>query len=287
MLENCIHLGFEDWEAEILPSFGANLISLEYKGLPVLRTPDNIEQLRENPCLYGNPVLFPPNRTADGIFKFENRKYHLPVNEPNTGSHLHGRLYNAPFEAAEVTDRSATCLLKNSGKWFPFDFSMKLSFELDREGLTQNIEILNDGSCSMPVLLGFHTSFAAPGEFSVSIKERWERDERHLPTGKLSALKERELCFKNGCASEGQLISDYFTAENQAARLGHILYQVSPEFTQWVLYNGGGNKGFLCVEPQTGPVNGLNMPGGHLVLPRGETARFWLRFSIAGYKKQN
>ncbi len=280
MVENCIPLGFEDWEAEILPSFGANLISLKYKGLPVLRTPDNIRQLKENPCLYGNPVLFPPNRTADGIFLFEGKEYHLPVNEPHTGSHLHGRLYDAPFDVLEATDRSAVCLLKNRGEWFPFDFSMKIFFEIDEGGLTQHIEIHNDGSSSLPVLLGFHTSFAAPEQFSVSIKKCWERDARHLPTGKLSALKERELCFKNGCASEGQVISDYFTAENQSAHLGHILYQVSPEFTQWVLYNGGGNKGFLCVEPQTGPVNGLNMPGGYSVLPRGETALFWLRFSI-------
>lgn len=281
MIENCIPLDFEDWEAEILPFFGANLISLKYKGLPVLRTPDNIEQLKENPCLYGNPVLFPPNRTADGIFLFEKREYNLPVNEPHTGNHLHGRLYDAPFDVLEATDRSAVCLLKNRGKWFPFDFSMKIFFVLDGEGLTQHIAIHNDGSCSMPVLLGFHTTFAAPAQFSVSIKKRWERDERYLPTGKLSALSKSEFCFKNGCASEGQVISDYFTAENQSARLGNILYQVSPEFTQWVLYNGGGNKGFLCVEPQTGPVNGLNLPGGHTVLPQGETARFWLRFAFS------
>lgn len=279
MLENCIHLGFKDWEAVVLPSFGANLISLKHKGLPVLRTPDSIEQLKENPCLYGNPVLFPPNRTADGIFLFEEKEYHLPVNEPHTGNHLHGMLYNALFDVLEVTDRSAVCLLKNSGNLFPFDFCMKIFFALDGEGLTQYIEIRNEGSCSMPVLLGFHTSFAAPAEFSVSIKERWERDGRHIPTGKLSPLNEYELCFKKGCASEGQIISDYYTAENQYARLGHVLYQVSPEFTQWVLYNGGGNKDFLCVEPQTGPVNGLNIPGGCSVLPQGESARFWLRFS--------
>ncbi|MDF2986536.1 MAG: galactose mutarotase-like enzyme [Eubacterium sp.] len=279
MIENCIPLSCGNWEAEVLPSFGANLIAFRYKGLPVLRTPDSIEQLNENPCLYGNPVLFPPNRTADGRFLFEKREYHLPVNEPLTGNHLHGMLYNAPFDVSEITDRSAVCLLKNKGEWFPFDFSMEISFELDGEGLTQHIAIHNDGTGSMPVLLGFHTSFVAPEDFSVSIKKRWERDLRHIPTGKLSDLSERELYFKNGCASEEQVISDYYTAEDTFARLGPVLYQVSPEFTQWVLYNGGGNKGFLCVEPQSGPVNGLNIPGGYTVLPQGKTARFWLRFT--------
>ena len=44
-----------------------------------------------------------------------------------------------------------------------------------------------------------------------------------------------------------------------------------PEAT---LFNGGGKQGFLCIEPQAGWVNGLNIPSAHKVLGAGKSAQY-------------
>ncbi len=277
---NGIQLRCGSWEAEVLPFFGANLISLKKDGHALLRTPDSMEQLEVSPYLYGNPLLFPPNRTAEGKFCFEGKEYFLPINEPQFGNHLHGLLYNALFQTKNYSDNSVVCFLKNEGELFPFCFTLEISFTLDEEGLTQRINVHNDGDHAMPVLLAFHTSFATPECFSVPIGKRWEIDSCYIPTEKLTDLNEQELLYRSGCHPDGKVITGFYTAENHTAHIGRILYETSPKFTQWILYNGGGKKGFLCVEPQTGCVNGLNMPGEHLVLSEGETAEFWLRFTL-------
>ena len=38
--------------------------------------------------------------------------------------------------------------------------------------------------------------------------------------------------------------------------------------------NGGGEKGYLCVEPQSGKVNGLNYADGYNLLRKGEKITF-------------
>ena len=48
-------------------------------------------------------------------------------------------------------------------------------------------------------------------------------------------------------------------------------FTVSANFDQRVLFNGGGGQGFLCIEPQAGWVNGLNIPGAHKVLKKGQS----------------
>ena len=69
------------------------------------------------------------------------------------------------------------------------------------------------------------------------------------------------------------LVSDE-EAEKAIAR-----YEASKEFDHWILFNGGGNKGLLCVEPQLGAVNGLNKPDGHRVMKPGEVLTLWTKIT--------
>ena len=47
------------------------------------------------------------------------------------------------------------------------------------------------------------------------------------------------------------------------------------------MYNGEGVSGFLCIEPQAGKVNGLNIPDGYKVLAPNETVIYSMRFTHA------
>lgn len=275
MLEHSVQLTYRDWSAVFLPSFGANTVRLRHGDKDLLRFPETMEQLRAAPYLYGMPLLMPPNRTEDGTFAFDGRAYRLPINEPRHRNHIHGFMADAPFLVKRLSESQVTCVYENNGERYPFRFRMTVTSKLDEQGFSQQIEIANRSNADLPVMLGFHTAFLEPETFSVPIGMRWETNERHIPTGRLLKLTELEREFRLGCRPRGLPISGFYTAAGQLARIGDYGYRVSDNFTQWVLFNGGGDQGYLCIEPQSGPVNGLNRPDGCIRLKQGESAQFW------------
>ena len=95
--------------AKINLSRGANLISFvdcRYDA-SVLREPD-YDNL-DNPYLYGMPILFPVNRISKGKFVFQGRTYSFPINEPDTGCHLHGILHDKEFTITEQREDYLKC----------------------------------------------------------------------------------------------------------------------------------------------------------------------------------
>ena len=271
------------WRAEILPSFGCDLTGLWYGEAPVLRPAQPHSLLKtDSPFLYGSPLLFPPNRTDGGRFVFDGKTYLLPVNEPERNNHLHGLLYDAPFRTLRQSGQELLCQYHSRGRRYPFPFSLTMHWQMTEKGLQLSAALRNDGGRDMPAVLGFHTTFAAPPSFSVPIGLRWERDERLLPTGKLLPLTPGEEQIRKGCSAQGWPLSGYYTAAGHAARIGAYEMRTSPEFTQWVLFNGGGTDGFVCVEPQTGCVNGLNRMGGCRVLPAHAEETYRLFWGLAG-----
>lgn len=277
-----VRLEAGDWEALVLPGFGANLIRLSKGGQELLRTPESLGQLQADPFLYGSPLLLPPNRTRDGAFLFDGREYRLPISEPQTHCQLHGQFAAAPFTLAFHSQSRCVSRLMNPaegpGSRFPFPFLLEIEHRLDRQGLSQSTRITNMGTQDMPLLLGFHLTFTKPESFAVPLGRRWERDARFLPTGRLLPLSEHETAWTKG-ASPGTPITGYFTAAGHTARLGRFYLHTSDNYTQWVLF-GGGERNFLCIEPQSGPVNGLNLAGGAARLRPGETVRFCWRITV-------
>ncbi|MBO4631899.1 MAG: aldose 1-epimerase, partial [Lentisphaeria bacterium] len=80
------------FQAMLIPEIGGNIVSLHHQesGTRLLREPANVDELRSFPEQFGIPVLFPPNRIANGRFLFEGRECRLPVNEIAMRNHLHG-----------------------------------------------------------------------------------------------------------------------------------------------------------------------------------------------------
>ena len=70
-----------DYTALLIPEMGANLVRLANTrlGAEILRTPGpgEIETFRSRPQVFGLPILFPPNRIADG--RYVVRGPHVPV----------------------------------------------------------------------------------------------------------------------------------------------------------------------------------------------------------------
>lgn len=276
-----------EYEAVILPSFGANLVRLFHRptGSGILREPAELIDLTQNRYEYGTPVLFFPNRIADGCFVFDGRTYQFPVNEPLTHCHLHGFLHIAEWQVESATvvgDADVVAVLcrdwgvnADELRWFPHPCRFTLRFTLNEKGLKKSISIENTGGTSMPLGFGYHTSFAVPFSDSfrilMSLDRQWAMSDRHIPTGVLRdasgqdvvelAIGKRTRVFGhytlgkrplNGETLYGMLLQN-LTCNYQ------VRYSFDQSFKNLVIWNKHGKEEFICIEPQTCAINAFNL----------------------------
>ena len=257
-----ITLAFYQWQAQWAPECGGNLCSLAYNGFELLRKPPNLDTLRQTPELYGIPVLFPPNRIENGEFTFAGQRYRLPLNEPARNNHLHGLalhvewLISGPCEAR---------FYHRATKDYPAEFELRLKYEFQPEQVVQVLTVINHGNEPMPCGIGFHTVFNAPVRLRLDAAECYREvlPPRYLPTGRLLPW---EGFNPNHWFSPGeQALSRQFQATPgvHAAELDYgqlwLRYEVDPKFTEWCLWNGGKDSGFICPEPMSWMTNAPNL----------------------------
>lgn len=267
-----LHCG--DWEAVIAPEFGMNAISLTYQGRAVLRSPENEAALAADSCVYGTPLLMPPNRTAGGAFCFDGKQYHLPINEPAFHNHLHGQLHCRSVTVTEVTETYVRGVYENRGESFPFPFRLEIGCGLTEEGFAQEFLFTNTGDTDMPLTFGLHTVFAVKEQIRVPICKRWTVNDCYIPTGALEELTEESSTYRDGMNPNGKLVRGFYTAAGTEARIDEFRYRVSSNFDQWVLWNADGQGGFCAIEPMQGPVNALNSGISLIRLKPGESERY-------------
>ena len=260
-----------EYRARINLSEGANCICLESKafGADILRQP-NYSVGIDNPFLYGIPILFPVNRISGGKFIFENREYAFPINEPETGCHLHGELYKKKFILSEKTESSAVCIYSSlrERNGFPHRYSVVLKYNLLENGLLITTEIINNSSLNMPVLLGFHTTLnipflkgSGPNNIFVSaeIGDEIERDGKtYLSTGKIITDSRVNRLFNSGKFKPcNEKISLHYKA-NKGGKIiitdtvnnASIIYENDSKFGWRLFYNGNADE-YICLEPQS------------------------------------
>ena len=247
----------QGWQAKIAPAYGGNPISLQYHGQDIL-VPWS-EDVRD-PFLCGAPLLLPANRTAGGKFTFHGREYTLPVNDGFRCANLHGDLYHQTFRVTEQQEDRVTLCYENTGEIFPFPFRIRVTYQVGQGGFLSAYTIENPSGDPIPLSFGLHTTFREPDWFSVPLDSCQEKDSRHIPTGRYVPLNAQEQHYCTGSKSRGVAISGFYRAAGDTASIGENIRYQATGFDHWILYNGGGNGDFLCVEPQLGGVNALNNP---------------------------
>lgn len=265
-----------DWFAHVAPELGGNVARLQYKGEDVFVPILDEEQMQNDPYLHGAPILLPANRTRGAKFTFEGKEYHLPVNEARNGANLHGDVHRRNFTVEEYREDAITLAFENKGEGYPFPFVLTVEYAVRDAAFVQTYRIRNTGEGNLPLTFALHTSFIEPDSFTVPIDLCQEKDDLHLPTGRYVPLSKREARYAAGSGSKGIEISGYYRACGNVARVGKFAYTVSEDFDHWILFNGRGTLGTLCVEPQLGAVDGLNT-GACRVLSPGEELTLWTR----------
>lgn len=269
-----LHCG--DMCAVIDEQHGANCVSLKNDNLGV----SIVKEKDTNPYLIGMPVLFPVNRISSGCFLFEGRTYSFPINEPQTGCHIHGTLHDTPFGViAQDTCRAVfryTATEQHPYLSFPHAFSITITYCLTAYVLEQTITIQNHSDKNMPVMLGLHTTFNLPfskGSHArncrvrADIGEHYERrlGEDFLPTGHVLCADDVDIQLTKG---------DFIPTSKKISRLQRtagegimsitdkkanlcVEYQNDVKYKFRLLYNGNADS-YICLEPNTCIANCLN-----------------------------
>lgn len=270
----------EGWHAEVAPALGGNIVSLSYNERDIYVPLKSEKQLEINPYLQGAPILLPANRTAGAKFGFNGKEYNLPLNEPATGAHLHGLVHRQPFTVKYCGESEIKLIYENNGDVYPFPFLLEVDYIIKDGVFRQEYTVINTGKGEMPFTFALHTTFKEPNSFSVPIDLCQEKDGLHIPTGKYVPLDRGEQGYVTGSPSKGLIISGYYRACGHTAYLDDLSYTVSDNFDHWILFNGRGESGLLCVEPQCGKVDGLNIKDGCKILNPNEETEFWTEINI-------
>jgi aldose 1-epimerase len=287
--EPAYRAGNDRLEMTLVPGWGSNVISLFSRewNRQLLRVPRSVEAYRASPVLYGIPILFPPNRIGDGRFTFQGRTYRLEINERERRNHLHGWAYQRGWELvkAEATGSSAVLETRFDTEkhpeiyeQFPHPFTLSLRYRIEGSTLHKTATIANRGTEAFPWGFGYHTTFRYPVEpggslekcaFSLAAEKQWILDERFLPTGELKktgiTLRLRKGDSLKGCSLDDAFLSSGPSEGRNEAVLRDenagliIVYECDEHFRHWVIYNGGGDRGFLCPEPYTWVTNAPNL----------------------------
>ncbi|MUT67792.1 aldose 1-epimerase [Paenibacillus sp. NEAU-GSW1] len=320
--EKAVWLTWGSYEAAVLPEIGANLIAFRdtEKGYRILHEPaaNEMEEFKANPGIHGIPVLFPPNRYEDGRFDWNGRSYEFPVNEPATGNHLHGFAHTAVWNVEDygVTKTESYVVLQLSVdenhdiyRFLPHRFSIKLRYSLNGDGLLQHVSVHNEGNDALPCMIAFHTAINAPFTpnstkedytMKLTIGNRWELNERMLPTGKFQPLSAGEEAIKSiGVNPFWEPMDNHYTTEPRNGRNQMeltdsrenvtLVYDVGTSYKQWMVWNQHPSGKFFCPEPQLNLVNAPNvdLPADEIGLVTLEPQGIWEQSSRIYLKQGN
>ncbi|UKA49504.1 aldose 1-epimerase family protein [Arthrobacter sp. FW305-123] len=92
-----------------------------------------------------------PNRIADGTYTFDGVEHHVPINEPERATALHGLAFPLDWTLKE-SDAGALTLTCTVGPTAGYPFVLELSarFTLDEAGLHTSVTARNAGSIAAP-----------------------------------------------------------------------------------------------------------------------------------------
>ena len=241
-------------------TLGAELIQLEKDNQNYIWTIDEKYWNKTSPILF--PIV---GRLKNDSYSIEDKNYELP---------RHGFARNFEFEIEHKTENAVVLLLTENQetlKQYPFQFELRLKYEIIENSLKLNYSIINKSQEIMPFSIGAHPAFAIDGLFSDYTldfnqsedfisheleKEQFNNSSKKIPSenGKINldyALFEKDaLVFK-------QLKSNKLTLSKKNQPYLSVEFKDFPYLGIWTKPNAP----FLCIEPWCGLADNINHNG--------------------------
>jgi aldose 1-epimerase len=186
-----------------LPNHGASINQLALKGSNgkvnnlLHENVDYRDLITEGHAAFKGSKLFPfPNRVNNGNYFYQDKNYQLTINDRQGGHAIHGLIFDSKFRiVSEFVDKEKGVVMVEYNfdkecEGYPFQFTVKIFFELSKKGFTCSTSIKNDDSCDIPVGDGWHPYFKTSGDInglylSIPSCQEIETDTFKIPTGRI------------------------------------------------------------------------------------------------------
>jgi aldose 1-epimerase len=188
-------------------------------------------------------------RTGHGHFSWDGIDYELPVPPKHAPHAIHGTVRDRTW-VVEAWGRREAHLITGLGDDWPWRGWCEQSITLDADAMTLQLSV-HSADAAFPAVAGWHPWFTKPDHLSVIAAKLLQRNEDHLPTGvRLAPPLPDRLGPLDDCFEDIQwpatLRWDEPGLELSITATGcdHVVVFTEPDDA-------------TCVEPQTGPPNGL------------------------------
>ncbi|MDO9485773.1 MAG: hypothetical protein Q7K25_06900 [Actinomycetota bacterium] len=239
-----------DLELSVDVAAGGRATALRFEGVELLggRTDDPVE--------HGMYAMGPwAGRLHENQLRLDGRQWPMPVNYQ--GWALHGTVLERPWVVlglAQEADHAWLAITTDLGQAWPWRGSMELTWSLHRSVVRTRVSVRAHDS-EFPAVIGMHPWFRKRTEFG---QATWElpggeiatKDAHYALTGQLQSPPERPGAF-----------DDSFRVLDRRARVSwgtELTLDIHQSHSWFVVYDA--DRDYLCIEPQTGPPNGIN-PG--------------------------
>jgi aldose 1-epimerase len=288
--------------AVVVPELGSNVVRFreENLGVDVFRYSDDVSggELNQSREVWGLPSLYLPNRFGKGILRTSDAEYHLPINEPAFGNHIHGFLHlrSHSVKSFGVIKEKETAYVeteyvydKNDDfyRYFPVDFIANIRVELRIKGgaphLYHYFKLINISAKKLPVSLCTHTTIKSPFSdtgketyirLEIPVKSRIDIDKSTwLPSGKPNLkLSDYDFKYKDGamCPVLRDICNEMYTLEKPGEQKNAVIISdayngrkivnvLSDAYQFLIVWNDGGSKHYFCPEPMTAQIDAPNL----------------------------
>ncbi|MFB7860556.1 aldose 1-epimerase [Streptomyces sp. NPDC056069] len=202
---------------------------------------------------YGCFVMAPwAGRTGYGRFRDGGTVHQLPVSEHAAPHAMHGTVRDVPWKTAYATGTTAAFTTELAAPW-PYAGTVTQTVELTEDSLTLQLGVETAGD-SFPAQAGWHPWFhrtlgGDAREVEIGFHPGWqeERGEDHLPTGRRIDPGPRPW---DDCFGMPDGVDVTLTWPER------LELRITSRAEWVVIYDEPADA--VCVEPQSGPPNGLN-----------------------------
>ncbi|AIJ07118.1 Aldose 1-epimerase [Edwardsiella anguillarum] len=229
------------------------------------------------------PMLPLANRVAGNRFWLQGREVTLPQSPADAQFFLHGDGWLKRWQVAAQS--AGGCELRLESRHdCGFDYQARLRYTLTENALQAELHLTHRGERPMLYGLGFHPWFPfSPGtraQFSAS--GYWPEGDTHLPREWQPVLPPAADFSQPQAGCDEWLNVCYSGWSGQARLLDDVMCIMLFAQTPWLMLFRISGQPFLCLEPQTHPVNAHRQPGqpGLLMLQKGESARFAMTIMV-------
>lgn len=229
------------------------------------------------------PMLPVANRVAGNRFMLRDDEVVLPQHEADEIFFLHGDGWLKRWEVVTVSE--SQCLLRlRSRHACGYDYTAELGYQLRQNELHASLTITHCGEKAMLYGCGFHPFFAFDAHSTVQFSAGgyWPEGDLHLPLPWQSDIPPYAdfTCAQYG--EDAWLNVGYSGWSGQAVIRNDVMTVTLLAQTPWLMLFRMSGDEFLCLEPQTHPVNAHNLQGqpGLQVLAKGEQCHFAMQIRV-------